>query len=163
VKEPTRADIPSLQSVQNMVDEAVGEIVTPTEWTRLVPLAVTTGAGPGEGPGGGTYRIRCQFTAPVTRWRLHVSTRYPIFTTTRGGATIANIGIGANLGSGGIGDVTTLESESVTIAAGDEWVSDWLTYDLRDDSLLSMDVTPEGSHYNMLAPAWKLENDVWVQ
>lgn len=149
VREPTLADVSAVQALIPSIESIQG-----TDWTRRVPLAVTTGAGPAEGPGAGTYRIRTQFTAPVTRWRLHVSTRYPIYTTIRDGANIQNVSIAPNLGDGNIGVATGLAS-NVNIAAGEEWISTWQTYDLSEDSLISMDVTPDGSHYNLLAPAWK--------
>lgn len=163
VKQPSKADLDSLQaliptdaSIQAKIDDAIsGNAGTfNSDWTRRVPLAVTTGAGPSEGPGAGTYRIRTQFTAPITRWRLHVSTRYPIYPTIRDGANIQNVSIGENLGDGNIGAAIELAS-SADIDAGDEWVSAWQTYNLSQDSLISMDVTPDGSHYNLLAPAWK--------
>ena len=172
-KEPTLADInavktliPSVEHIQNLIDEALGNIDIPdttTDWTRRAPLAVTTGAGPSEGPGSGRYRMKVQFTAPIIRWRLHISTAYTLGGTPGSESTLWLVRVGNHTGDAAMGQAVELMSGSAKVPEGGEWVSGWTNHRLDTESIIDVSFTASGSTRNFLAPAWKLDGKSWVQ
>ena len=173
VKEPTAKDvdavqalIPSAEHIQGLIDEALSNIDTSdtaTGWTRRVPLAVTTGAGPSEGPGSGRYRMKVKFTAPIIRWRLHISTAYTLGGTPGSESTLWLARVGDHTGGAIMDQVVELMSGSAKVPAGGEWVSSWQTHRLDTESIIDVSFTASGSTRNFLAPAWKLDGASWVQ
>ena len=157
-KEPTNT------SVTQLVAEALDSSPeTSADWTRKLPLMVTTSSGSSNSSTGGDYRVRIQFTAPILRWRVHVSTAHPNLEEIRDATEISGVRVGTSLGGGEMESGEVLLEESTTVAGGGEWVSDWTRYDLRQDSLLALTVNPQGTHFDYLLAGWKEEGGAWTQ
>ena len=157
-KEPTNT------SVTQLVAEALDSSPeTSADWTRKLPLMVTTSSGSSNSSTGGDYRVRIQFTAPILRWRVHVSTAHPNSEEIRDATEISGVRVGTSLGGGEMESGEVLLEASTTVAGGGEWVSDWTRYDLRQDSLLALTVNPQGTHFDYLLAGWKEEGGAWTQ
>ena len=157
-KEPTNT------SVTQLVAEALDSSPeTSADWTRKLPLMVTTSSGSSNSSTGGDYRVRVQFTAPILRWRVHVSTAHPNLEEIRDATEISGVRVGTSLGGGEMESGEVLLEASTTVAGGGEWVSDWTRYDLHQDSLLALTVNPQGTHFDYLLAGWKEEGGAWTQ
>lgn len=128
---------------------------------KTVPVAVSTGAG-GAGELSGRYRVLTQVTAPVTRFRVHISTAHPMWEGDRGPSTLGTVYIAHRSGVSGVINRSTLKTSSSTVAAAGEWVSRWITHDLSRETLIEFQATATNS-YNLIAPAWKQDGASWVQ
>lgn len=128
---------------------------------KTVPLAVSTGLS-GAGDLAGRYRVLTQFTAPITRFRLHMSTAHPIWPGDRGASTLGAVYIGYRSGESDMVDYETLHSGTTTIPAAGEWVSSWISHDLSRETVIDFQVTARYA-YNLLAPAWKQNGSLWEQ
>lgn len=128
---------------------------------KNVPLAVTTGLS-GDGELEGRYRVLTQFTAPITRFRLHFSTAHPMWPGNRGPSDLGPVHIGYRSGESNMVDYKTLHSGTTTIPAAGEWVSKWISHDLSRETIIDFSVTAENA-YNLLAPAWKYGGSTWSQ
>src|SRR5699024_191360 len=158
VKEPTLADInavktliPGDEHIQSLIDNSLDGISEPggtVDWTRRVPLAVTTGAGPSEGPGSGRYRMKVQFTAPIIRWRLPISTAYTLGGTPVSESTLWLVRVGAHTSDAIMDQPVELMSGSAKIPEGGEWVSGWQTHRLDTESIIDVSFTASGSTRN---------------
>lgn len=171
------------------VEQAIAAIRTARAGTgsgfRTVPLALTRGNSGGDAPTEATVRWPVNFSAPITRWRLHVSNHNPRYGTARGGVTITGVWLGADAGSGsfetGYGKVS---DGGVVPADGGEWVSPWQSSPIGGgvDRLLSLayvaDAAPwliqggcwrsnQRSHGGLQAPALTRSQtsplDVWIE
>lgn len=128
---------------------------------KTVPLAVSTGLS-GDGELAGRYRVLTQFTAPITRFRVHVSTAHPMWPGNRGPSTLGAVYIGYRSGESGVSNQSTLKTGNTVIPAAGEWVSSWITHDLTRETLIDFQVTADNA-YNLLAPAWKQNGSSWEQ
>lgn len=93
---------------------------------RTVPLAVTLGRGATSAPTSGGYRIPLEWNAPITRWRLHMSTRNPRYGTSLGPADITGVWIGPHDGAGAFTSAPTQITSARTLDGdGVEFVTGW--------------------------------------
>ena len=158
VKEPTNETV--TQTITETIDN---NPALTQDWTKTYPLMVTTGAGASNFSPFGDYRVRIQFTAPILRWRLHISTVHPYSSTHKSAADLSDVRIGLGLGDGEMEDGEVLLGTNTTIEEGGEWVSDWSRYDLRQDSLLALTVSRHGTYYDCLLAGWVKQNGTWVR
>lgn len=159
--------------VANLKDLQEGTSPTPPDdngsspsgsWRKLVPVPITTGSAQGlTGETSAHFRIRTQIPAPVTRFRLHIDTRYTISSSGSGEVTLNSVEVGHHTGGGAITDTTDILPTSVTIPSGGEWVSDWHTHDFTQETLVGYDFTSPDATWKMLAPAFIESGGTWTQ
>lgn len=116
---------PYMSDVLAAIGSAVGAAQDSASGFKTVPLAVTLGRGGADAPTTGGYRIPLQWNAPITRWRLHMSTRNARFGTTRPAADISGIWIGPHDGAGAFTSAPSQVAPAFTLDQEEDYVSPW--------------------------------------
>lgn len=126
---------------------------------KVTPLALTLGLGAtGDGPTIRHYRRRLNYSAPVTRFRVHIRNWNPRLGTTRAGKFDFNgLWLGKHAGNGNLASAAVqLRGGFSTPEDGSDWTSAWFhtPYGMLNDYLLTFGYNSTTAPMMLAGGAW---------
>lgn len=148
---------PGTELVAQMVADAVAAAPKSASGFKNIPLALTLGTGGANAALTANTRFPMRYSAPVTRWRVHISNVNPRFGLVRGAADFTGLWYGAHAGNGAFTAAPTQISGAFSLAAdGTEWVSPWVSHPLGGGAeyLLSFGYTAAAAPWALVGGSW---------